>query len=142
MKLVLKINYRTTEEIRRYAFALLNGISFDDLDEQIDLGDKCQSLTHGVAPTIKAFDVAEDELNFVVDEIKRLSQLGVPMSNICVVARTHRLIEDYISKFTTKGIRSFEIRQNKFDDRNLDGVRIGGDVLVAHFDSKLKKYLD
>ncbi len=121
---VLKINYRTTEEIRRYAFALLNGISFDDLDEQVDLGDKCQSLTHGTAPTIKAFDVAEDELDFVVNEIKRLSQLGVPMSNICVVARTHRLIEDYISKFTTKGIRSFEIRQNKFDDRNLDGVRI------------------
>ena len=40
---ILKINYRTTEEIRKYAFALLNGISFDDLDEDIDLGDKCQS---------------------------------------------------------------------------------------------------
>ena len=28
----IETNYRTTEEIRRYAFALLNGISFDDLD--------------------------------------------------------------------------------------------------------------
>ena len=36
---ILKINYRTTEEIRKYAFALLNGISFDDLDEETDLGD-------------------------------------------------------------------------------------------------------
>ena len=36
---ILKINYRTTEEIRKYAFALLNGISFDDLDEDTDLGD-------------------------------------------------------------------------------------------------------
>ena len=27
---ILKINYRTTEEIRKHAFALLNGISFDD----------------------------------------------------------------------------------------------------------------
>ena len=44
---ILKINYRTTEEIRKHAFALLNGISFDDLDEDLDLGDKCQSLTHG-----------------------------------------------------------------------------------------------
>ena len=44
---ILKINYRTTEEIRKYAFALLSGISFDDLDEDGYLGDRCQSLTHG-----------------------------------------------------------------------------------------------
>ena len=37
---ILKINYRTTEEIRRYAFALLNGISFDDLDDGVDLGER------------------------------------------------------------------------------------------------------
>lgn len=120
----LKINYRTTEEIRRYAFALLNGISFDDLDEDIDLGDKCQSLTHGTAPVIKAFDTADSELEYLVGEIKRLIDDGVPMSNICVVARTHKIIEDYIAKFTANGLRTFEIRQNKLDDHNYDGVRI------------------
>ena len=29
---ILDVNYRTTEEIRKYAFALLKGIPFDDLD--------------------------------------------------------------------------------------------------------------
>lgn len=120
----LKINYRTTEEIRKYAFALLNGISFDDLDEDFDLGDKCQSLTHGIAPVIKSFDTAEKELEFLVSEIKKLIDSGVPMSNICVVARTHKVIEDYIAKFTANGLRSYEIRQNKLDDRNYDGLRI------------------
>lgn len=120
----LKINYRTTEEIRRYAYALLNGISFDDFDEDIDLGDKCQSLTHGTVPVIKAFKTSEEELDYLADEIKKLVDSGVPMSNICVVARTHKIIEDYIAGFTAKGLRSFEIRQNKLDDRNYDGIRI------------------
>ena len=36
----LRINYRTTEEIRKYAFGLLKGVSFDDMDEEYDDGDK------------------------------------------------------------------------------------------------------
>ncbi len=120
----LKINYRTTEEIRKYAFALLNGISFDDLDKNIDLGDKCQSLTHGAAPAIRSFSNAEEELEFIVSEIRKLIGSGVPMNNICVVARTHKVIEDYIAKLTANGIRSYEIRQNKLDDHNYDGIRI------------------
>ena len=120
----LKINYRTTEEIRKYAFALLNGISFDDLDEDYDLGDKCQSLTHGTAPTIKIFKTAENEMAFIVAEIKKLVESGVPMNNICVVGRTHKVIEDYLANLTANGVRCYEIRQNKLDDHNYDGIRI------------------
>lgn len=32
----LRINYRTTEEIRKFAFGLLNGVSFDDLDDDYE----------------------------------------------------------------------------------------------------------
>ena len=95
---ILRINYRTTEEIRRYAFALLNGISFDDLDEGTDLGDRCQSLTHGVTPLMKEFRNAEEELSFVINEIKQLQEAGVPLSNICLVARTKKLVNDYIAQ--------------------------------------------
>lgn len=120
----LRINYRTTEEIRKYAFALLNGISFDDLDEGNDSGDKCQSLTHGTKPIVRVFASSDAELDYIVNEIRKLVSSDVPINNICVVARTHRVIEDYISKFTANGIRSYEIRQNKLDDRNYDGIRI------------------
>ncbi len=121
---VLKINYRTTEEIRKYAFALLKGISFDDLDDSYDMDEKCQSLTHGTAPTVETFKNAEDELTYIVKEIKRLVESGVPMNNICVVARTRKIVEDYIAHFTANGLRSYEIRQNKLDDRNYDGLRV------------------
>ena len=121
---ILKINYRTTEEIRRYAFALLNGISFDDLDESVDLGDRCQSLTHGIVPTIANFKDAGAELEYIVDEIKKLADSGVALADICVVARTKDLVDDYIAQFTKRGIRSYAIKRNKMDDRSLNGIRV------------------
>ena len=121
---ILKINYRTTEEIRKSAFALLKGIAFDDLDEGSDPGDRCQSLTHGEKPFVKNFKDANKELDFVVNEIKKLQSAGVSLSNICVVARTRKLAEDYITQFTKAGIRSYAIKRNKKDDRSLDGLRV------------------
>lgn len=121
---VLKINYRTTEEIRRYAFALLNGISFDDLDDGMDLGDRCQSLTHGEKPEIREFKDANTELTFIIEKIGKLQKNGIALSDICVVARTKKLVDDYIAQFTRAGIRSYAIKRNKTDDRNYDGLRV------------------
>ena len=121
---ILKINYRTTEEIRKYAFGLLNGIAFDDLDEGTDLGDKCQSLTHGEKPIFKNFNNANDEFDFLVNEIKQLKGNGVLLTDICVVARTKKLVEDYIALFTKAGIKAYAIKRNKADDRSFDGLRI------------------
>lgn len=121
---ILRINYRTTEEIRKAAFALLNGISFDDLDGDFDTGDRCQSLTHGKAPQVHSFANANEEFDFVTKEIKALVDSGISAKNICVVARTHKLLDDYISQFTANGIRCYEIKANKADDRGLDGIRV------------------
>lgn len=121
---LLKINYRTTDEIRKFAFALLKGVTFDDLDGSIDAGDKCQSLTHGEMPKVIVFNDANEEFNFVLSEIQKLNAEGISLSNICVVARTHRLINDYIVHFTKSGIRTYEIKRNKTDDRGLEGLRI------------------
>lgn len=121
---ILKINYRTTEEIRKYAFALLNGISFDDLDEGTDLGDRCQSLTHGEKPEIREFRDAGEELSFLIEEIKKLHDNGVKLSDICVVARTRNLVQDYVAQFTRAGIQTQQIKRSKTDDRNFDGLRV------------------
>ena len=121
---ILKINYRTTEEIRKHAFALLNGISVDDLDEDFDLGDKCQSLTHGEKPVVENFNNANDEFDFIFDEVKKLKENGVALTDICVVARTKKLVDDYIALFTRVGIRSYAIKRNKVDDRSFDGLRV------------------
>lgn len=120
----LKINYRTTEEIRRYAFALLKGISFDDLDEGYDDGRVCQSLTHGEVPIVSNLPSANDELQFIVKEIEKLESSGVELRDICIVARTHKLLDDYISQLTAAGYRTYEIKRSKIDDRAAKGIRV------------------
>lgn len=120
----LRINYRTTEEIRKYAFGLLKGVSFDDLDEAYDDGDNCQSLTHGEVPQIKRFNTPEEEIEFLINEIKSLEAAGVPQKDICIVARTHKMIDAYKDGLRANGIVSFEITTNKVDDRSRNEVRI------------------
>lgn len=120
----LKINYRTTEEIRKYAFGLLKGISFDDMDEDYDDGKKCQSLTHGNLPIVKNFKTAAEEADFLTAELKRLEQQGVNLKDVCIVARTHKLLDDYIKQLAQAGIPSYEIKRSKQDDRNFGGVRM------------------
>ena len=120
----LRINYRTTEEIRKYAFGLLKSVSFDDMDEEYDDGDNCQSLTHGEKPVIRKFNTLEEELKFIVKEIKNLEVAGIPRKDICIVARTHKMINGYKEGLRSNGIDVFEITANKVDDRFRDEVRI------------------
>ena len=121
---VLKINYRTTEETRKYAFALLNGISFDDLDDDVDLGDKCRSLVHGEAPVVKFFADANEELSYLNDCISELHKKSVPLKNICIVARTNQLVKDYSAQLTKSGYSVYQINRSKADDLSHDGIRI------------------
>lgn len=121
---ILKINYRTTEETRRYAFALLNDISFDDLDDAVDLGDKCRSLVHGEEPVIKCFNDANEELNYLNDRISDLQDRCVPLKNICIVARTNQLVKDYSAQLTKRGYSVYQIKRSKADDLSHDGIRI------------------
>ena len=123
---VLRINYRTTEEIKKAAFGLLKGVPFDDLDNEYDAdtGDKCQSLTHGEAPQIMSFANANEEFDAVLAKIRGLIDAGVAAKNICVVARTHKLVDDYIALFTSSGLRCYEIKGSKSDDRGLEGIRV------------------
>lgn len=120
----LRINYRTTEEIRKFAFSLLNGVSFDDLDENYDNGKSCQSLTHGAKPEINEFASPEQELDYIINKIRELETQGVEQKNICIVARTHRLLDNYISGLQNAGIKSYEIKANKTDDRSFEGIRV------------------
>lgn len=119
----LRINYRTTEETRKYAFALLKGISFDDLDVDYDDGRVCQSLTHGHRPILRSFKDARSEGIYLVAEIKSLIQSGVEPRRICLVARTHSLLKDYISQLAQAEIPVYEILRSRSENHSRDGIR-------------------
>ena len=120
----LRINYRTTEEIRKYAFAVLKDIPFDNLDDEYETESLCQSLTHGDYPKIMNFRTAIEEYESITSEIKSLVENGVQLKDICLVARTHSLLNEYKRVLPNAGIRVYEIKRTKLDDRSFDGIRV------------------
>ncbi|HEB63905.1 MAG TPA: DNA helicase [Gammaproteobacteria bacterium] len=82
----LKINYRTTDEIRKWATALMEDVSVDDLDGGLDESRLYKSLVHGDYPVYKQVNDALSQ----ADLIQQIVEKGeFPRGNICVVARTH-----------------------------------------------------
>ncbi|MCL1852012.1 MAG: hypothetical protein FWF88_03145 [Peptococcaceae bacterium] len=91
----LRLNYRTTEETRKYAFAILKDMPFDNLDGEYEAESFCQSLTHGDYPKIMNFKTINDEIEYIVNEINTLTKNGVQLKDICLVARTQKFLADY-----------------------------------------------
>ncbi len=118
---ILHINYRTTEETRAFAMAVLKGIAFDDLDGDTLTKDACQSLTHGSNPTVQNFRTANEEIDFIVDKIGEMQKAGVPLQDICITARTHNMLDNYLHALTDRGFRCYELKKD--DDRALPGIR-------------------
>lgn len=121
---LLTVNYRTTEEIRRYAYMFLQGLTFDNLDLGTISGDHCISLTRGDYPQVLHFDDKDCEINFVADKIRELERQGVPLEDICIVARKNQFVDAYASKLNELDIKNYRIRRSRTDDRGLPGVRL------------------
>lgn len=119
----LKINYRTTELIRRYATALLEGVEIDDLDGGLDGTKDYRSLILGQAPVVQNCADLASEGRWIVQQIQHLQSEGVSLSEICIVARTNRLCSDYEQILQSEGLPTHTLSRQKVDDRSKDGVR-------------------
>jgi superfamily I DNA/RNA helicase len=120
----LKINYRTTDEIRKFAVGLLEGRSIDDLDGGGDDQKGYMSLSHGATPRVVVCDDAADEAAYILREVKKLQEEGVPLSSICIVARIHRLLEFYSEHLKSAGLPFYEIKREQPEYRDRQGVRL------------------
>ena len=61
----LRINYRTTEQIRAWAVAMLEGMEVDDLDGEPDDEKGYRSLLSGPKPECHHFASAGEEQEFL-----------------------------------------------------------------------------
>ena len=78
----LYLNYRTTEEIRKFAVAVLEGCEVDDLDEGKDELRRYKSISHGPSPGRQQFRHLEEALKALTTLVK--TSLGAGRS-VCVV---------------------------------------------------------
>jgi superfamily I DNA/RNA helicase len=116
----LKINYRTTEETRKFAVAVLEGKDIDNLDGGQDDQKGYVSLTHGQPPLVQRFASFADEIAFLKQHIGELQKDGAPLESVCVVARTKHLLEGYISQLQAAGCQWRE----RYGNRWSRGVRL------------------
>ena len=120
----LRVNYRTTEEIRNWAMRVLKGIPVDDLDGGLDEAKGYRSLSHGDAPIVEIFDSYGDEAAALIKHSQEKIEAGMEPMEICVIARTNKMLADYANALSDAGIRSYEIKRSKTDDRHMLGVRL------------------
>lgn len=119
----LRINYRTTEQIRRWSTALLVGAAIDDLDGGQDEAHGYRSLLNGLPPTVRLFATPDEEAAFLIDEVRSLCETTAA-ERICLVARTHRLVrERYLPLLRSAGIPYLILEADTPDDIG-SGVRL------------------
>lgn len=120
----LRINYRTTEEIRVSAVNLLAGMPVDDLDGELDNNDGYKSLTHGSPPQIESFQSAEEQADFVIRYLKSIEDGGkLPIGNICIVARIAKELSVVENALASAGIEFKRVAANATDQGGVDVVR-------------------
>ncbi|MBI4700701.1 MAG: UvrD-helicase domain-containing protein [Deltaproteobacteria bacterium] len=120
----LRINYRTTEETRRWAVRLLDGMSVDDLDDGADDQKGYRSLLHGVEPQLGHFASFDQEVAAIHEHLGRVQADGAELASCCLVTRTHDLLDQYAAKLGTKGIKTYRVRRSEPEDRRAPGLRL------------------
>jgi superfamily I DNA/RNA helicase len=119
----LRLNYRTTDEIRKWAIALLEDCEIDDLDGGRDDHKGYRSLLHGDFPEVRKLPSFEEEVVVIEERIRQLAADDFPLSSICVVARTQVLLEQYESALHVKGMHCVRIQHQVSDDPGKPGLR-------------------
>jgi hypothetical protein len=115
----LRINYRTTDEIRRYAVALLEGVAFDDLDAGTDSTKGYRSLMHGEVPEVKVSETFEGEVESIAQWLE-----GSDLSRACLVARTNKLVGRYADALKARGLETRRVQRSAPDDPSKPGLRV------------------
>ena len=81
-------------------------------------------LRRDKAPIVEVFDSVDKEYNALVEHIQKAIDSGMDPMEICVVARTSPMLKGYSAALANAGIRTYEIKRSKTDDRNMPGVRL------------------
>lgn len=116
----LRINYRTTDEIRRFAVGLLEGVRIDDLDGGHDSSRGYRSLMHGALPEVRRFEAFEEEADAIVAWIRD----GGSAHEVCLAARTNKLRDRYKQALEDRGLETYAIRRSEAEDSAAPGVRV------------------
>ncbi|NMZ77302.1 AAA family ATPase [Pseudomonas nitroreducens] len=120
----LKVSYRTTDEIRQWACAQLEGCAVDDLDGNVDSLRGYHSLTHGDAPDVIESASLLDDVAHVQSILKQLQDDGMELRQVCVTARTNDDVDGLARELQQTGVSCLRLENSTADDPAVPGVRL------------------
>ena len=120
----LRINYRTTEEIKTWSHRLLQGLAFDDLDAGADDDTGVRALTHGEPPALIPCSTPQTVSEEVVKNLHALITGGASPSSICIVAATHRELDAISPVVLASGCEAARINPGEADQGAASAVRL------------------
>lgn len=101
----LKINYRTTEPIKKVAVSVIKGITFEDMDGGTESMNGYISLIHGgEKPIYKIVGNATDEVTQTVEWVNECINNQINANDICIAAPSTGLMKELQSYLHTNGI--------------------------------------
>ena len=119
----LYLNYRTTDEIRRQAVALLEGCEVDDLDDGHDDTKGYKSVSHGPEPRVVTVAGLEEAAQETIDYIRQWQAAqdeGLSLS-YCVITPSEKTRESMALQLQAAGLRCIAItaQSNHADAREV-----------------------
>lgn len=101
----LYLNYRTTDEIRKQAVAVLEGCEIDDLDDGHDETKRYKSLSHGPVPQILEVKSNEDAFSQTLDMTKvwQAHDGQELLATTCVIAESQKSRDALAKHFQSNG---------------------------------------
>ncbi|BBG66227.1 putative DNA helicase [Hydrogenimonas sp.] len=119
----LKLNYRTTDEIRKWAVHIFEGEEVDDLDNGIDRQNDYKSLYHGPEPEVRKAETYSDELHLICEHVENLWKHEESAST-CLVLRTIKLRDQYAKELKKMGIPIIILAKDTKDNLDEKGLRV------------------
>jgi mRNA-degrading endonuclease RelE of RelBE toxin-antitoxin system len=115
----LRINYRTTEEIKRLAISTIRNITYEDFDGQAEKMDGYLSLFHGEKPSYQVFKTHQDEFQFIIRHIKLLSESGIAFNDMVIGCRLKDSIRMIKSALHNEKLNFFDLLDETGDKKGI-----------------------
>lgn len=125
----LRINYRTTEEIKKLALSIVRECHYDNFDGEEEEKNGYVSLFHGRVPSYQTFKTKQDEIAQVLEQINKLvltddqGNQAYQYADIVIAARTKAGIKDFKTALHQAKIPYTEL-SGKPKTNDADGVNL------------------
>ena len=120
----LKINYRTTEPIKRVAVSIIKGQTYDDMDGGTESTKGYVSLIHGgEKPQYVMVSNATEEVTQVAEGIEACKNSGISLKDICIAAPSMGLMKELQTRLHTDGT-AYKVLKGTSKQGASDGVSL------------------